>query len=594
MSEIEVTLLSEELLEKSKVIQKYGKKAAPTDATISMGATIDKEQFVKDDNSLKGRTVSYWLTDFYNGLVAGGVSVFSSGVLGNSFFNSGCGVRPVLKFENLTKNIKQVKNNDELKIIEYGEYPSYVPTIELQKQLEAKYQNQALNKTGKVYSEFGNEYELNGKKYVRTKLRPRNLNCVYSDGNRYSDYIWLEVNPVEWFVDEENNMLISKYVLLRKQVDSRKCYKGSFEKSELYSYLNNVFIKKIEPSKDFEIIEGVSVGNVKKGNPYNFDMKDVSEEDIIKGAIESGIPVFLHGLSSDGKSARIKQIDPECVIIYLRNATPDSLNGKSAYDGNTGKMIDIKPTWLEKLEENCKKEPEKTHILFLDELTNALPSIQGSAFNIVLDKEVNGKWKLPENARIVAAGNEMSDSLAANELAEPLFNRFAHVYIKTTVEKWLKWASNNHIHPAIYAFIAFRREEVLRSEYDGERPNADPRKWEMASKMLYKTNNPEMLRALVGEEITREFIEFCQIKVITLEDVINGNYSEEDLEMNTAEKYATVMGLLNANEEEYFKVREFINKLGAEYTALFDMMWAGDNEERLEMIAEIKLDVKTR
>ncbi len=48
-------------------------------------------------------------------------------------------------------------------------------------------------------------------------------------------------------------------------------------------------------------------------------------------------------------------------------------------------MIDIKPTWLKKLEEKCEKEPDKNHIVFLDEITNALPSIQGMAFNIVLD-----------------------------------------------------------------------------------------------------------------------------------------------------------------------------------------------------------------
>ena len=83
-------------------------------------------------------------------------------------------------------------------------------------------------------------------------------------------------------------------------------------------------------------------------------------------------------------------------------------------------MIDIKPTWLQRLEQKCEKEKDKLHIVFLDEITNALPSIQGMAFNIVLDREVNGKWKLPENARIAAAGNDLSDSLSANELAEPL------------------------------------------------------------------------------------------------------------------------------------------------------------------------------
>ena len=193
-------------------------------------------------------------------------------------------------------------------------------------------------------------------------------------------------------------------------------------------------------------------------------------------------------------------------------------------------MIDVPPTWLKKLQEKCSNEPDRYHIVFFDEITNALPSIQGIAFNIVLDREVNGIWKLPENARIVAAGNDMKDSLAANQLAEPLFNRFAHVYIKTTTQSWLNWASENNIHPAIYTFIAYKKGTVLRSEYDGEKPNADPRKWEMASKMLYSTRNPEMLRALVGEDITREFVAFCNQEVITLDDVLNGNYNYRDID----------------------------------------------------------------
>ena len=253
-------------------------------------------------------------------------------------------------------------------------------------------------------------------------------------------------------------------------------------------------------------------------------------------------------------------------------------------------MIDVKPTWLKKLEAKCEAEPDKLHIVFFDEITNALPSIQGIAFNIVLDREVNGMWQLPKNARIVAAGNEMKDSLSANQLAEPLFNRFAHVYIKTTTEGWLKWASEHNIHPAIYSYIAYKKGETLRSKYDGEKPNADPRKWEMASKMLYATGSPEMLRALVGEDITREFVEFCNQQVITLDDVINGNYSERDIQsLNTASRYATTMGLSQVDEENMEKVRNFVTNLGKEFGAIFDSLWTHGDESRLELIAEARL-----
>lgn len=199
----------------------------------------------------------------------------------------------------------------------------------------------------------------------------------------------------------------------------------------------------------------------------------------------------------------------------------------------------------------------------------------------------------------------MSDSLAANELAEPLFNRFAHVYIETTVTDWLKWAAtpkqeyerldyreskrDAKIHPAIYAFIAYRGEAVLRSKYTGERPNADPRKWEMASKVLYETEKPEMLRALVGEEITRDFCAFCQKKVISLEDVIEGNYTETDLQMDPAEKYATVVGISGVSYEHLDAARNFALQMGEEFGALFDNLWAKGDEKRMEKILERRL-----
>ena len=347
---------------------------------------------------------------------------------------------------------------------------------------------------------------------------------------------------------------------------------------------------------------------MEKQNSYNFKFNKVTEEDIIKGAIQSGIAIFLHGLSSDGKSARVKQIDPDCEIICLCNATLESLNGKSVYNQATGKMIDIKPTWLLKLEARCEAEPNKIHIVFFDEITNAPHATQGMAFNIIFEREVNGKWKLPDNARIAAAGNELSDSFAANTLAEPLFNRFAHVYIETTVDSWLEWARTpkktyskldyvkqpEHelpIHPAIYAFISLKRHSgvnVLRTKYDGIKPNADPRKWEMASAMLYATGEPEMLRSLVGEGITKDFVSFCNTSIISIQDVINGNYNSSDYNGNISEKYATVLALSQVDEANVAIVRNFVKKMGLELLTLFDQFWSNGNPERAKQLEDIQ------
>ena len=613
----EFTLLSEEQTFGSQqidVIDKMGGRCAISDFAILLGAYVSGYH-VDGDNSMRGRTGWWYLSSPYYDMDVYDVDIVGTRVWTPAGKRSGA-VRPVLPFSNISDiSLNGVKGRHGFLEVEYGEYPQYAVDTNLGRILDDSFQAGVLRRTGKTYTTDSRrwnanserfspvqheEFEYNGKLYVRVKSTDTDEYFKLSNGVTVHPgmYVWLEVSPIKWIVDERARLLVSKTCIASGiRFCNDRQYNGDFKKTEMYQYLNTYFARDMVPSVVKEMTpeekkqyEEEQKRLEKRRNPYGLKFGQVSEEQIIKGAIESGVAVFLHGPSSEGKSARVKQIDPDCVIIYLRNATPESLNGKSVYNSETGEMIDVKPSWLKKIEAKCESEPDRMHIVFLDEITNALPSIQGIAFNIVLDREVNGIWKLPENARIVAAGNDMKDSLAANQLAEPLFNRFAHVYIKTTTESWLKWASEHNIHPAIYSYIAYKKGETLRSEYNGETPNADPRKWEMASKMLYATGSPEMLRSLVGEDITREFVQFCNQQVIKLDDVINGNYTDRDIQnLNTAERYATTMGLSQVEEEHLDKVRGFVTGLGAEFGAIFDALWIHGDESRLERIAEAKL-----
>lgn len=630
MNNQDLTLLSEGQIwgnnkeSQLEVIRKYGTKAAITDLCVLTGSYLceDTDYNINEDSSLKGRTSWFWTRSDDNDNDVRAVHKVGLRDFKYRYIRNGV-VRPALQssviFSQISPN--RVRGYNGTEEVEYGEYPQYAADSRMQSILESEY-NRGMNKTGRSYTfdsvkyddyDTGfkpvtyEEYEYQGKRYIRIRSNSDfgGNKFKLSNGVEYrdGDYVWVEVSPVKWLIDYRTGILVSKLGLVSgiRFLDSNHNYKGDFSRTEMKEYLDRYMIRDLTQTATFTRVQDMTPEEKaqfeeerkqaeKRRNPYGLKFGQVSEEEIIKGAIESGIAVFLHGPSSEGKSARVKQIDPDCVIIYLRNATPESLNGKSVYNQATGEMIDVKPSWLKKLEEKCEKEPDRFHIVFLDEITNALPSIQGIAFNIVLDREVNGIWKLPDNARIVAAGNDMKDSLAANQLAEPLFNRFAHVYIKTTAESWLKWASEHNIHPAIYSYIAYKKGETLRSKYDGEKPNADPRKWEMASKMLYATGSPEMLRALVGEDITREFVQFCNQQVITLDDVINENYTQRDIQaLNTAERYATTMGLSQVDDNNLEKVRGFVTGLGAEFGAIFDALWTHGDESKLERLAEVKL-----
>ena len=649
------------------IISRYGTKCAITDFSILLGGYVSLDNYTSEGNTRKDRTGWWWTkTPYKNDLSV--VSGYGGKSWGSVDVRRG-GARPALPYSSIQMvSSNGVRGASGIKEILYGEYPQTIVDENYSRELERAYNDGSLRTTGKNYTtdsvgyedydtsfraRVHTEYEYNGSKYIRFV---GDSNCegeVLSDGRTIEsgNTYWVRVEPIIWLVDEKANIALCKKIIFSGvQFNNRSDYQGDFEKTDISRFTNTIFAKEIITDRVYsqttsveqtQNLEGKE--SVRKQNPYGFNFDGVSEEDIIRGAVESNVSVFLHGISSEGKSARVKQLDPDCEIIYMRNATPDSLNGKSVYvppltkrvavpvkktvvsNGTTeekvidtyeyedvivkdGYMLDIKPSWLMKVEEKCKKEPDKIHIIFFDELTNALPSIQGMAFNIVLDGEVNGKWKLPPNARIVAAGNDLNDSLAANQMAEPLFNRFAHVYIHTTVDSWLKWASTPKekyerldykegepeakIHPSIYAYIAYKSysgHDVLRTPYTGDKPNADPRKWEMASKLLYKTKQPEMLRALIGEELTRDFTAFASRQVISVEDVINHNYSERDLEMDVSQKFATAVGLSSVDDKHFEVVRDFMKQVGAEPRAAFESMWTHGDERRLERLAEVQM-----
>ena len=563
---IEVTLLSKDEVEgKSKILEKVGRSC-----NIGYWTSTSSSSLYVDNDSAREFIVS------------------PSGELNSwAYVFGGLGVRPVLKSNNLDELIKGLNSKTEngVQIVEYGEFPDLFEKIKITNTFY-------LRKTEKEYiipsskgllAKFDiyqyPEYKYNEKKYIKI------------------DDSFYKVKPIKFYVDRENHMLISKKVLFSSPINiDKRTYNGNFETSQLYEFLNNDFLKELKPSEEqIENLFDEEIDNTP--NPYNMDLDDVDEEDIIEGAILSDIPVMLHGQTGDGKSARVKQIDPNTQIIYLASADPTDICGKSVQKENLDHLIDYPPTWYDKAKEIAEAHPDKIHVIFFDEITNADPLIQGMVFNIVLDREVNGKWKLPSNVRIVAAGNEEDESLSAHKLSAPLFSRFAHVYIKTNREKWLKWASNQIdengsplIHPAIYAYIAYKGDEVLRTKYNGETPNTDPRKWEMASKILNKTNKPDMLRALIGKELTHDLKDFITQKVITLEDVLSGNY--KNIDMDISNKYACIAGLVRVDEENVEKVRKFVSKLGSEFLSTFDSMWIMGNDERLEIIASLRIGGK--
>lgn len=517
------------------LFRSIGTAAQATDLVL---ATVPDDGFVLND-----RNVNYFLS-----------GSDCADRLGRDNKCSNCAVRPVILLEpgdeKLLRNPREV---NDIVTVEFGTYPYVILESSMRDMAEKQYKDGTLKKTSASYTITGAKhdvYRLGAKQIVRITAVDEMANgyVQLSDGSilSASDEVFLEVRPIRWYYDEVNKLLIS----------GRAMFAG-LDRKEASAYLNDRFIEELLAEDDEEIASG-SIGT-----SYHIEEHDVL--DMIRAFIKADIPLFIHGLTGDGKSDRVREIDPQALDIELVNETPETINGRAVYNETRDEIIDIKPVWLVRLERLC--EDGELHILFFDELTNATKQIQALIFKIVLERFVNNRWPLPENARIVAAGNDRAESSAAHDLAEPLFGRFAHIYVRTTVENWMPWAVRKGINPYVMEFIA-NNDLYLRTAYTGTEGYADPRRWEMASRILDSSNNDfALLEPIVGHDTAEAFIRFFRAQE-EMADLVK--YTDEEIaHLTVSRKYQIAQQCLYAAGAKPKEAEEFVEKLGAEFAAWF-------------------------
>ena len=465
-----------------------------------------------------------------------------------------CAFRPALLLEPGEEALLQHERKDgTVTTVDYGLYPTTILDRSLRDLAEKQLSERSLRDTGRHITVRGTQqpvYRLGAKQMIVLTLEQGGANgyLQLSDGTIASegDRVFLELRPVRWLYDAESRLLISCMALF-----------GGWSREDGAAYLNGPFLSELAPEAEDELPEE---------GAFRFVKHD--ELSLIRAYVEADIPVFIHGLSGDGKSDRVRQIDPEALDIELVNETPETINGRAVYNEAKDEIVDIKPAWLVRLERLCRNgEP---HILFFDELTNATKQTQSVIFKIVLERFVNNRWPLPESARIVAAGNDRSESSASHDLAEPLFGRFAHVYIRTTVENWMPWAVRTRVNPYILEFLA-NNDLYLRTPYTGTEPHADPRRWEMASRALDASGNDfALLEPIVGRDTSEAFVKFfrAQQQLAAL-----GHYTDEELRrFSVARKYQLAQQCLYLAAAREKEALELVRRLGPEYEAWFRYM----------------------
>ena len=266
----------------------------------------------------------------------------------------------------------------------------------------------------------------------------------------------------------------------------------------------------------------------------NLTITSIQARKAMLKAFQARRPVFLWGPPGIGKSEVVQEIADELkgFVIDLRMAQmePTDIRGIPYFNKDLSKMDWAPPIDLPD-EEFANKYP--VVILFLDEMNSAPPAVQAAGYQLVLNRRV-GKYFLPDNVVIVAAGNRDSDKGVTYRMPMPLANRFLHLEMRPDFASWQTWAVNKGIHKDVVGYLSFAKQDLY--DFDSKsssRAFATPRSWVFVSDLLKDDDTDtdtlfNLVSGAVGEGLAVKFMAHRKVagKMPDPADILSGKVTD--------------------------------------------------------------------
>lgn len=276
---------------------------------------------------------------------------------------------------------------------------------------------------------------------------------------------------------------------------------------------------------------------------------DIKTFNIVAPNLPADIAVLMRGPTGVGKSHLGKAVadakDLPFIDVRLSTMSEGDVAGYPDIEGmkESGIMTMCMPSWFIRA---CR-EPV---VLMLDEMNRALPGVQQSAFQLVLDRELgNDKdgtpYKLHPETRIIAAVNHGAE-YDVNDMDPALLRRFWVCDLVPTADDWITWANDKGIDAVLVDFIR-QHPEHLRVDPTEVEPGTvcpNPASWhrindalvamQMAPADVAGNKRPDGFYAvalgMVGTEAAIAFTDFVEgyEMVLSAEDVLNDYDAKRD------------------------------------------------------------------
>jgi hypothetical protein len=226
----------------------------------------------------------------------------------------------------------------------------------------------------------------------------------------------------------------------------------------------------------------------------------VLEREFLATTSVTHTPVMIWGPPGVGKSEIVAQIAAHhgvaLVDLRLAQMEPTDLRGIPFREGDA--VVWAPPSMLPAASRDGPRG-----LLFLDEITSAVPTVTAAAYQLILDRRL-GEYRVPHGWAILAAGNRHGDRGVTYSMAAPLANRFTHYEIEPDLDDFVAWGHAAGLDPRLIGFLRFRPD--LLFDFDPSRSGPafpSPRSWVYAGRALVKfADDPQLLaeglKACVG------------------------------------------------------------------------------------------------
>lgn len=303
--------------------------------------------------------------------------------------------------------------------------------------------------------------------------------------------------------------------------------------------------------------------------------------DFIEIAFESNTVPLLWGAPGVGKTKLINAIVKKrgMLLRTLIGSTmdPSDVAGLPVLskqpDGTTITEF-TKPYWFYEVEQYALTH-EAGAAIFIDEITTASPPVQAALLTFVQDRRI-GKFFLPDNVLIIAAGNPPEMAPDGWQLSPPTANRYAHIRYEPSVTDWFKGMKlgwNQPISEAesamrgyIVAFLTENRSLINNMPADPEeagRAWPSMRTWDDAARMLGRAKDIDMaafvVESTVGAEASKEYIAWLKsLSIPSYESVMANPQSVPWKSLRSDELYMVLSIVLDNvsldNQERTYEV----------------------------------------